>query len=199
MLNKGIIVSIQGYSQPTTEELSYFAFKGGAVAIRTDKDISNRERTIGLSKKDTPYRRVEAYITVNINDVNKVAAWADYVAIDYRRCNYGLEEVQQYCKDHNIKVVADIGEIEDVDYIMGKGYYFTYLSTTFNVFFKQEHNALLCQIIKKYPELDVIAEGGYTDPDDAGAAMILGANNVCIGGAISDIEKLTKRYVEYAE
>ena len=35
-MKKGLIVSIQGYSQPTTQELAEKAILGGAVAIRTD-------------------------------------------------------------------------------------------------------------------------------------------------------------------
>ena len=42
MLSKGIIISVQGYSVETTEELIIEIANAGAVAVRTDKKCKSR-------------------------------------------------------------------------------------------------------------------------------------------------------------
>lgn len=199
MLNKGIIVSIQGYTEQTTIELAYNAYLGGAVAIRTDKNIRPVNGSpfipiIGLKKSVVKNPAVNAYITTTIEDIENVSRWADYVAIDYRMLNKNLENLQAYCKDKQIKVVADIGTIEDVHNILENDYYFTYIATTFNIFYGPYYrNSLLCYIKEEHPDIKTIGEGGYT-LEETKEAFKFYTDNVCVGEVISDIKKLTEKF-----
>jgi putative N-acetylmannosamine-6-phosphate epimerase len=196
-MNKGIIVSIQGYKIDTTVELAHYAMKGGAVAIRTDQPISSRTPgvpIIGLRKRDVIDKTKEAYITTTINDVNKVGETANIIAIDYRRINENLQGIQWACDYYKAPVVADIRDMYDYEYIKIKNYYYTYISTTFSVFDNPEGNIELIENLNLAGEKNIIAEGGFSDPEKIKAAFAAGANWVCIGAAISDIQKLTERY-----
>ncbi len=195
VLQKGIIVSIQGYSQRTTQELADNAVAAGAVAIRTDKPIRINVPIIGLNKVKVTDCSKYPYITPDVELIDQVATWANYVAIDYRLCNTNLQELAEHCQLRGIQVVADIGHMRDYRNIRDNGYYYTYIATTMSVYHK-----------KMYPEKEIvrkigkhvkylIAEGNYRSRRDVQEAFELGAHNVCIGGAISDVYKLTRKYV----
>lgn len=197
MLQKGLIVSIQGYTKETTEELAKDAANAGAVAIRTDKEIECRLPLIGLSKKRRVDIRTEPYITSDIESVKKVSKWADYVAIDYRTLNKNIDAISEYTHDKRIKVLADIETIEDYENLVDQCYHYDYVTTTFTVFHSRYEPDL--EIIKKIvytnSEEDIIAEGNFHKMKDVVDAFEAGAKNVCIGSAIANIFKLTKKYV----
>lgn len=197
MLKKGIIVSIQGYGQITTEELAKNAINAGCIAIRTDKPFvmtADKVPIIGLQKIKVNDVKKSAYITPDVENIAKIKRWADYVAIDYRQLNKNLPEISEYCKNERIKVVADIECYEDYVNIRDMGYHYTYISTTFAVFrlLFRPNLRLLKRILETEPH--VIAEGNYSARADVAEAFKLGAQAVCIGGAISDVYKLTKKY-----
>lgn len=197
-IQQGIIVSIQGYSQSTTQELARNAAHAGAVAIRTDKPIEEPLDIpiIGLRKEKVKNRESEPYITHNLTAVKYVYEWADYVAIDYRYINENVQEISDYCRENNIPVVADIRGTKDLLQIRDKDFYFSYVSSTFAVF-RNHFNpsiSLIRQLNRNFPG-KVIAEGGYNNRESVSKAYKAGAVNVCIGGAISDIYKLTRKFV----
>jgi len=196
-IERGIIVSIQGYESGTTRELAINAERGGAVAIRTDKPINAKLKIpiIGLSKSRAQNKETMAYITATINEIKAVRHWADYVAVDYRDINKNLIVLSDYCKAEKIPVIADIRGQRCLDNIVNKHLYFTYISTTFGVFdnrYKPDIDFL--KTIAKLSPGYVIAEGGYKTRKEVESAFRSGADCVCIGGAISDIYKLTKKY-----
>jgi N-acylglucosamine-6-phosphate 2-epimerase len=189
MINKGLIVSIQKYTQPTTQELALKSIQGGAVAIRTDQEIKCEKPIIGLKKLGGK----EFYITTTRDAILEVSKWSDYVAIDSRKGNTEIELLYAHCHVTNVKIVADIETVEDVQNVLSicnksrikKPEYF---ATTF---------AFNCKIIKEIKEISdipVIAEGGYSSRLSMNIARHAGADNICIGTAISDIETQTKKY-----
>jgi putative N-acetylmannosamine-6-phosphate epimerase len=195
-MKKGIIVSIQGYSQLTTIELCAHAIRGGAVAIRTDQNVKQYFPTIpiiGLIKKEVSNKQKKAYITPDIESVKEVCDWADYVAVDYRKINEYVAAIQWMCAYNHIKVVADIRDIEDFENIIANNYYYDYVATTFSVFDCDAQYGLV-HALKQHKAKNIIAEGGYKNKDEVEKAFYFGANNVCIGSAISNINKLTSQF-----
>jgi putative N-acetylmannosamine-6-phosphate epimerase len=199
MLNKGIIVSVQMYSRETIEELAGEATNAGAVALRTDKFIrlrpENKIPIIGLWKTKVKDPCKEAYITPTKTEIEKVAQWADYVAIDYRELNPALLHVSNYCRTMKIKVVADIATIQDYQNIKENDYYYTYIATTLSVFSSMYDPdfKLLFELIAA-GEKNIIAEGNFKIRQDVAKAYKIGIKNICIGGAISNIYKLTQKF-----
>lgn len=194
MLQKGIIVSIQGYKQITIEELAENAVSAGAVAIRTDKPIRCNVPLIGLNKTHVSQPEKEAYITTDIEAIERVASWAEYVAIDYRALNKKLKELSDYCRLKKIKVVADICSYDDYLNLKEKDLHYAFIATTFSVF--RSRNNPDIRLVKKLlkTEKNIIAEGNYYSRGAVAAVKELGVHNVCIGAAISDVYKLTRRF-----
>lgn len=197
-MNKGIIVSVQGYNTIATETLAREAVNACAVAIRTDKPIEVDVPVIGLQKVKVNNAGKEAYITPTIADVEKVSRWADYVAIDYRQCNQNLLEISNYCKEKKIKVVADIMNYKDFEMMIAHGYYFDYIATTLSVLNpgnkRHSPDKRIVRALLAAGCRDVIAEGNYNYRKDVRDVFNAGVHAVCIGTAISDVYKLTRRY-----
>lgn len=195
---KGIIVSIQGYSKITTEELCQEAVNAGACCIKTDKTFNAMLKLgvpiIGCHKLKVDNPEKEAYLTSNIDLIKEVNQWADFVSIDYRKLNKNLPEISEYCKQHKIKVIADIGTMEDYRHIKEKGLYFTYLATTFSVFEKRFYPDLKLAKELINVEKNVIAEGNFKTRDEVKQAFELNIPLVCIGTAISSVYKLTRKF-----
>lgn len=195
MIEKGLIVSIQNFSQETTIELANLAVKSGAVAIRTDKPLENNIVTIGLEKLENK----QYYITTTKNSIINVSKWANYVAIDCRKGNNDLEFLLAFCHMMNIKVIADISTKEDSQNILDicnnqniiKPAFF---ATTFNYEKNSTEKANIIYELKNITKIPIIAEGGYNEYKDINLSLKAGADYICIGAAISDIKKLTEKY-----
>lgn len=200
MIEKGLIVSIQNYSKNTIQELSSYAVGAGAVAIRTNEPIICEKPIIGLKKIENK----EYYISTDKKIILDVQKWANYIAIDSRIGNQELEFLYGFCHINEIKIVADISNIRDINNILklcneqkiNKPEYF---ATTFNFNTSIEEKAYTIYEIRKVTEIPIIAEGGYSEIKDIEESIKAGANNICIGTAISDLYKLTKKYKEIIE
>ena len=195
-MNRGIIVSIQGYSESTTQELADNCINGGAVALRTDKKINSSVQLIGLFKlKKVDYEK-RAYITPSVEDVKRVEAWTNHIAIDYRALNKNLLSISEYCREKKITVIADIQNINDYKNIIEHKYYYTYIATTLSVL--QNKRVPDIELIKEIMYINnnelIIGEGNFKTRMDVKEAFKIGVQNVCIGGAISDVYKLTRKY-----
>jgi len=112
-MEKGLIVSVQGYSVNTTKELSDKAIKGGAIGIRTDQPITVNMPIIGLKKNKGKY-----HITTNLPHINEVSKWANYVAIDSRKGNNDIRHLLSYCNEIDCNFISDISSDEDVKNIL---------------------------------------------------------------------------------
>jgi putative N-acetylmannosamine-6-phosphate epimerase len=186
---QGIIASIQKYTLPTTQELVNSITENGVAGIRTDQPIKCNLPVIGLSK--IPGK--EYYITTEKKLIYEVAKWADYVAIDSRRGNREIDFLYAHCHTADIKIVADIEKIEDVQNILEicenlKIKKPGYIATTFS-----NCNIELVSKIKEITEIPVIAEGGYKDREQIIKAKLNGASAVCIGSAI-EMDCLVNHY-----
>ena len=196
-MKRGIIVSIQGYQQKTIGEMASDAVRAGAIAIRTDKPIRLEEGVervpiIGLHKLHVHAPSREPYITNTLEAAQAVARWADYVAVDCRRCNPEHENILAWCKANGVKVVADIETIEDWQQINGPR---DFVATTFSVFHKNHRpDTALIVALAEAGEKNIIAEGNYSTRIDVQTALKTGAHAVCIGAAISNVYKLTRKF-----
>lgn len=192
----GIIVSIQGWSQPVTEEMIIEAANAGAVAIRTDKKVKSRIPLIGLMKYKVPNRKDFAYITPSLEDVKEVEQWTKYIAVDYRRVNESLFEISDYAKDKELVIIADIGTIEDFENICENDLYYSYIATTLSVLYQKGYNPNF-KLIEELQELEcgnIIAEGNFCMRNHVKKAYLMGIKNICIGNAISNIYIQTKKF-----
>jgi len=200
LISQGIIVSIQGYHQKTIEELAKDAINAGCVALRTDKPLHFRPYDkkvpiIGLNKIKVINPEITPYITSTIEEIEKVKEWADYIAVDYRLVNNNLKGISAYSEERKLNIIADIGCIEDYENIKENNYYYTYIATTFSVFkilFKPD-TKLIKYLVDK-GEKYIIAEGNYTTRKSVIDVYNLGVKNVCIGSAISNVYKLTRKF-----
>lgn len=191
MIKNGLIVSIQNYSLQTTQELAENCQAAKIAAIRTDNPIISEIPIIGLKKNKKKH-----YITTDIMDIDSVAIWADYIALDCRKENSDLFFLLKYCSKNNFKIIADIENINDVKNIINickkeNLKMPVSIATTFS-----DNNIDLIGEIKLKYNFHVIAEGGFQYMKQIFEAIKNGANNICIGAAISDIFNLTKKYCD---
>jgi putative N-acetylmannosamine-6-phosphate epimerase len=193
-MEKGLIVSIQGYSIQTTVELAGNAIRAGAIAIRTDKNMKSEVPTIGLRKIKVRSREEESYITVDVEAVKDVARWADYIAFDARSFNTNMKSIVEYCKQNGLKLIADIACMDDYKNIIDAGFEFEYVTTALSVFDRHEPDLKLVADLHKTGCKRIIAEGNFTACWQVAEAYKNGAVNVCVGTAISDIYKNTRRF-----
>jgi len=195
-MTKGIIISVQGWSVDTTEEMIIEIANAGAVAIRTDKKVNSRLPLIGLKKYKVKERKDFAYITPCLEDVKDVERWTKNIAVDYRRLNEGIKEISKYAQKKQLTIIADIGTIEDYENIIENDYYYSYIATTLSVLYKDDYKPdfKLIEDLRKFECRNIIAEGNFSTRFNTERAFHLGVNNVCIGSAIIDIFKQTKKF-----
>lgn len=194
-MHRGIIVSIQGFGLSTTRELSKAVISAGASALRLDKPVKSDVPIIGLNKikVNNPYQ--EPYITPTCELISKVAQWAQYVAIDMRRINKHVKFLGDYCRREKIKIVADIGDMDDYDNLIKCGVEPAFITTCFSVFRKKFKPDI--SFAKKLVDQgckNIIAEGNYLKREDVRKVLEYGVHSVCMGGAISNVYKLARRY-----
>jgi len=195
-MEKGLIVSIQGYSKNTAQELAGKAIESGAVAIRTDQPIIINRPVIGL-EKDFRYKY---YITPTTEAIIRCQSWSNMIAIDSRKGNDNLELLYAHCHINQLPVIGDIRTIQDAENVIKtckdqKINAPAFLSTTFGFDIKYIDKLVMIRKLKDITDIPIIAEGGYNDIDEIKGVLTF-VNYVCIGTAISDISKLTKKYSE---
>jgi len=196
MIGKGIIISIQKYSTETIEELAANAANGGAVAIRTDKQILSRLPLIGLKKIKVAEPEKTPYITPTLEAVRLVENWTKIIAVDFRRINPNLKEISDYAREKQLTIVADIGEIEDYRNINENDYYHSFVASTFRVFHKAHYPDMefLRQLVEDEECDNLIAEGNIQTRKQILDCYKMGIRRICIGSAVSCVYKLTKKY-----
>lgn len=196
MLSRGIIVSVQGWSQQVTEEMIVEIANAGAVAIRTDKKVQSRLPLIGLVKHNVKDRQKYPYITPTLQDVKEIEKWTKFIAVDYRRFNGELFDISDYAEEKKLVIIADIGRIEDFENICENDLYYSYIATTLGVLY-QEGYTPNWKLIEELQELEcdnIIAEGNFCIRDHIRKAYYMGINYICIGNAITNIYKRTKTF-----
>jgi N-acylglucosamine-6-phosphate 2-epimerase len=210
----GLIVSCQAeegqaFFQPGL--MAYFAKAaqdGGAVGIRAKlPDIPSIKAMcslplLGIDK--VMLEGFEVYITPRFEDAQRIAAaGADIIALDCtpRPRPDGqtmAEAVARVKAELKLPVMADIATLAEALAAerAGADIVATTLSgyTSYSTRGDGPDWGLLEAIVKSV-HVPVIAEGGFTTPAEARAALDLGAHAVVIGAAITKPTEITKRFV----
>ena len=181
----------------------------GAKAIRAQgiENVSSIVRAvkvpvIGLVKSYTPDSDV--YITPTVEDVLAlVAAGADIVAVDAtqrtRHKGMTLEAFYTEVRKHTaVPLLADIDSLENALYAQSLG--FDAIATTLNGYTPSPSTGLpnvdLVKSITAQVNIPVIAEGGYTTPEQVHQAIENGAWAVCVGTAITNPYLMAKYFIK---
>jgi N-acylglucosamine-6-phosphate 2-epimerase len=214
-MHSGLIVSCQasdGTPMDTPEFITAQALtveSAGAKAIRAQgiENVSSIVRAvkvpvIGLVKSYTPDSDV--YITPTVEDVLAlVAAGADIVAVDAtqrsRHKGMTLEAFYTEVRKHTtVPLLADIDSLENALYAQSLG--FDAIATTLNGYTPSPSTGLpnvdLVKSITAQINIPVIAEGGYTTPEQVHQAIENGAWAVCVGTAITNPYLMAKYFIK---
>jgi N-acylglucosamine-6-phosphate 2-epimerase len=214
-IHSGLIVSCQasdGTPMDTPEFITAQARtveSAGAKAIRAQgiENVSSIVRAvkvpvIGLVKSYTPDSDV--YITPTVEDVLAlVAAGADIVAVDAtqrsRQKGVTLETFYAEVRKHTaVPLLADIDSLENALYAQSLG--FDAIATTLNGYTPSPSTGLpnvdLVKSITAQVNIPVIAEGGYTTPEQVHQAIENGAWAVCVGTAITNPYLMAKYFIK---
>lgn len=210
-LKASLIVSVQAYpgeplrTPETMAQMARACELGGAAAIRCQglSDIAAIKGrvevpVIGLWKDG----HEGVYITPTLRHARAcVAAGADIVAIDatdrHRPDGKLLEDTVHPLQEEGVLLMADCMTIEDIRHAYELG--FDLVSTTLS------HNKpaietslnegpdlpLLRQAVEEFPDLPIICEGHVHTPQDARAALDVGAWAVVVGTAITHPTSVT--------
>lgn len=210
-LKASLIVSVQAYpgeplrTPETMAQMSRACELGGAAAIRCQgiSDIAAIKGrvevpVIGLWKDG----HEGVYITPTLRHARAcVAAGADIVAIDatdrHRPDGKLLEDTVRPLQEEGVLLIADCMTIEDIRHAYELG--FDLVSTTLS------HNKpaietslnegpdlpLLRQAVEEFPDFPIICEGHVHTPQDARAALDVGAWAVVVGTAITHPTSVT--------
>ena len=214
-IQSGLIVSCQasdGTPMDTPEFITAQARtveSAGAKAIRAQgiDNVSSIVRAvkvpvIGLVKSYTPDSDV--YITPTVEDVLAlVTAGADIVAVDAtqrsRQKGVTLESFYAEVRKHTaVPLLADIDSLENALYAQSLG--FDAIATTLNGYTPSPSTGLpnvdLVKSITAQVNIPVIAEGGYTTPEQVHQAIENGAWAVCVGTAITNPYLMAKYFIK---
>lgn len=214
-MQSGLIVSCQasdGTPMDTPEFITAQARtveSAGAKAIRAQgiDNVSSIVRAvkvpvIGLVKSYSPDSDV--YITPTVEDVLAlVAAGADIVAVDatQRSRQKGITLENFYTEVRKLTAVpllADIDSLENALHAQSLG--FDGIATTLNGYTSSPSTGLpnvdLVKSITAQVNIPVIAEGGYTTPEQVHQAIENGAWAVCVGTAITNPYLMSKYFIK---
>lgn len=194
-----LIVSVQGKREITNTEIIRDCINAGAEMIRTDKPVKCSVPIIGLKKIKVKDRSKDPYITPTLEDLKNVKNWAMYIAVDCRQENHeNLKEIFSYAEYNKIRIVADIADIDDYYNLTKNLWQPYYITTALGVY--DSHGMppyyLMDDLISAGVRPGkIIAEGNINSENRIQRILQKEITNICIGTAISDPYKLTKRYL----
>ncbi len=214
-LHGGLIVSCQAlpgeplHGPDIMARLAVAAQNGGAVGIRANSpaDIAAIRAAvalplIGLSKRDIP--GYDIYITPTFADAQAVAdAGADIIALDATNRLHpegdSYDFLRRVRETTGKPILADIST--DTEALAAQDAGADFISTTmsgYTPYSPQREDPDLDLIRRLVPQLRVplIAEGRIATPDQARAALDLGAWAVIVGGAITRPQQITARFAQ---
>lgn len=207
-VKRGIIASCQprrgGFMIDDAWKLAKEAEFGGAVAVRIE---GNRNVHMTASAVDIPVIGLtkemimgSVWITPYLNDaIELVKSGADYVAADATG-KYGYDEVKKMA-DAGVKVIGDVASLTQAKEAQRAGCVAVttalagYTSKCVAHEFDEPDYELVAMCVDEL-EIPVIAEGRVFTNSQALELFELGAHSVCIGGAITLPDKITRRFCE---
>lgn len=216
MISKGLIVSCQAYEgepmfgAPIMAAMAKAAEEGGAVAIRANSpaDIAAIRKVtalpiIGLYKIHSDASDV--YITPHRASAEAIArAGCDVIAVDatprLRQNDEMLLDLIPFIRNTLGKpVMADCSCIEDAQLAASLGA--DSLGTTMAGYTAHGRPMtagpdldFVQQLVAQFTQ-PIIAEGRFYLPEQVAQALALGAHAVCVGGAITRPQDITRRFV----
>lgn len=213
---RGLVVSCQGDDDTPLDDpavmraVAWAAVAGGAVAVRIEglPDLRAVRSTvqvpiIGLVKRRMPGS--EVFITPTIEDALAVAeAGADVIAVEATAQprpdgSTFAAFLSQLRLRTDRPVMADVSTAAEAHDAAAAGA--EYVATTLSGFTPySRHSAgpdleLIREVIGDLP-IPLIAEGRFWEPGQVRGAFDLGAHAVCIGDAITNPTRITRRFVE---
>lgn len=216
-LRGGLIVSVQAWpgsaldDPPVISAMSRAAGESGAVAVRIEgaRNLAAvRSRVempiIGLIKRE--YSGYEPYITPTLAEVREVvAAGAEVVAFDatsrLRPDGSRLEDIVAEIHAHGRLALADCSTAADGASAMERGA--DMLATTLCGYTPETKARRLpaLDLVREFAALArfTVCEGGVRSPADVRAALDAGADAVCVGSAITNVDWLVREFAGAAD
>lgn len=216
-LKRGLIVSCQAvkgeplYGLDMMGHFAYAAVQGGAVGIRTGyvDDIKSVQKEvdvpiIGIIKQ--VYEGCDVYITPTLDEVKALLKTkCDVIALDCTgrpRPKESLEEIVKYIRDNSPQtaIMADCDNMESATQAHKLG--FDYIGTTMRGYTPATKGIsipdydFIAELVKKFPDTRIIAEGGIWEREQLAKVWQLGVYAVVIGTAITRPMDITKRFVQ---
>lgn len=216
-LKRGLIVSCQAvkgeplYGLDMMGHFARAAVEGGAVGIRTGyvNDIQSVQKEvnvpiIGIIKQ--VYEGCDVYITPTLKEVKALLETkCDVIALDCTRRprpQETLEEIVKYIRANSPEtaIMADCDNLESAEEAYKLG--FDYIGTTMRGYTPATKGIAIpdydfvAELVKRYPDRRIIAEGGIWERDQLQKVWATGVYAVVIGTAITRPMDITKRFVE---
>ncbi len=211
----GIIVSCQAteenplHGPETMARLARAAELGGAVGLRVNGAADTRAvmqatslPVLAIFKVDYPDADVR--ITPTVADTRAIVeTGAPFIALDGtnrpRPNGESLTDSVKAIHDHGALAFADLATRDDLDGALAAGV--DAVGTTLSGYTAEsltdsdEPDLDLLAWLVTYSPVPVFAEGRYWTPEQASAALEIGASFVVVGTAITNPMKITERFV----
>lgn len=216
-LRRGLIVSCQAvkgeplYGLGIMRHFARAAVLGGAVGIRTGyvNDINEIRQevdvpVIGIIKQE--YEGSDVYITPTLEEVKALlTTGCEVIALDCtrrQRPKESLDELVAYIRKNSPKteIMADCDCMESADEAARLG--FDYIGTTMRGYTAATKGmvipdyAFISELVSKYPDINIIAEGGIWETGQLEKVWSLGVYAVVIGSAVTRPMDITKRFAK---
>ena len=216
-LNRGLIVSCQAvkgeplYGLGIMRHFARCAVLGGAVGIRTGyvneiEDIKQEVSVpvIGIIKQE--YEGSDVYITPTLKEVKElIASPCDVIALDctrHARPKETLGELVAYIRKNapDKEIMADCDCMESAEEAARLG--FDYIGTTMRGYTAATKGMtipdydFIAALVKKFPGVNIIAEGGIWEAGQLEKVWSLGVYAVVIGSAITRPMDITKHFAK---
>lgn len=216
-LNRGLIVSCQAvkgeplYGLGIMRHFARCAVLGGAVGIRTGyvNEIEEIKQevsvpVIGIIKQE--YEGSDVYITPTLKEVKElIASSCDVIALDCTRRarpNETLDELVAYIRKNapEKEIMADCDCMESAEEAARLG--FDYIGTTMRGYTAATKGMtipdydFIAALVKKFPGVNIIAEGGIWEAGQLEKVWSLGVYAVVIGSAITRPMDITRHFAK---
>ena len=216
-LNRGLIVSCQAvkgeplYGLGIMRHFARCAVLGGAVGIRTGyvNEIEEIKQevsvpVIGIIKQE--YEGSDVYITPTLKEVKElIASSCDVIALDCTRSarpKETLDELVAYIRKNapEKEIMADCDCMESAEEAARLG--FDYIGTTMRGYTAATKGMtipdydFIAALVKKFPGVNIIAEGGIWEAGQLEKVWSLGVYAVVIGSAITRPMDITRHFVK---
>jgi N-acylglucosamine-6-phosphate 2-epimerase len=216
-LRGGLIVSVQAWRGSALDDpyviasMARAAQEGGAVAVRVaggEHLHAVRARVslpvVGLIKRE--YAGFEPYITPTLDEVREVvAAGAEIVAVDAtdrpRPGGVRLGDLIGEIHERGRLALADCATISDGRSALNAGA--DLVASTLCGYTAETKDRTLpdLALVHHLAELGrfAVCEGGVRSPADVRAALAAGADAVCVGSAITNVDWLVREFAGAAQ